>query len=73
VAGGFAVDEAYNELGTHLLLPPWFEERRDEIEAMLEPIQVPETNWPAGAVASASKASHRNADFVPPADKAASR
>jgi glyoxalase family protein len=44
VAGGFAEDEAFSQLGTHLLPPPWFEERRDEIVAMLEPIRVPETN-----------------------------
>jgi glyoxalase family protein len=44
--GGFARDEEPGELGTHLLLPPWFEERRDEIVAMLEPIKVPEYNLP---------------------------
>ena len=32
-----------------LLLPPWFEDRRAEIVAMLEPITVPEANRPAGA------------------------
>ena len=41
--GGFAKDEAFNQLGTHLLLPPWFEPRRAEIEAMLDPIRIPET------------------------------
>jgi glyoxalase family protein len=40
--GAFAKDEAYSELGKHLLLPPWFEHRRAEILAMLEPITVPE-------------------------------
>jgi glyoxalase family protein len=64
VPGGFAVDESYNELGTHLLLPPWFEERRDEIVAMLDPIQVPETNWPAGVNPAGTPASHRKAEFV---------
>ncbi|MBV9506933.1 MAG: ring-cleaving dioxygenase [Acidobacteriia bacterium] len=72
VAGGFAVDESYNELGTHLLLPPWFEDRRQEIEAMLEPITVPETNWPAKATPPGVQPSHRTAEFVP-ADKAATR
>ena len=47
--GAFARDEDPSELGTHLLLPPWFEERRAEIIAMLEPIQVPENNLPLGA------------------------
>jgi glyoxalase family protein len=40
--GAFAKDEAFSELGKHLLLPPWFEHRRAEIMTMLEPIQVPE-------------------------------
>jgi glyoxalase family protein len=47
--GAFARDEAPSELGTHLLLPPWFEERRAEIVAMLEPIRVPENNLPVAA------------------------
>jgi glyoxalase family protein len=42
--GGFAKDEPFSRLGTQLLLPPWFEHRRDEIMAMLEPITVPESN-----------------------------
>ncbi len=45
-AGGFSKDETWDSLGTHLLLPPWFEERRPEIMAMLEPIHVPESNGP---------------------------
>jgi glyoxalase family protein len=44
--GAFARDEPMEELGTHLLLPPWFEERRAEIMAMLEPVTVPEGNIP---------------------------
>src|SRR5581483_11511520 len=42
--GGFARDEPADQLGTSLLLPPWFEEKRAEIVAMLEPIRVPEYN-----------------------------
>lgn len=49
VPQGFAVDEPADQLGTSLLLPPWFESRRPEIEAMLEPITVPEGNLPKGA------------------------
>jgi glyoxalase family protein len=49
VPNGFAVDEPADQLGTSLLLPPWFEARRPEIEAMLEPITVPEGNLPKGA------------------------
>ena len=44
--GGFARDEPYDALGHQMLLPPWFEERRDEIMAMLEPITIPENNFP---------------------------
>jgi glyoxalase family protein len=49
VPGGFSVDEPADQLGTSLLLPPWFEHRRPEIVAMLEPITVPESNRPSGA------------------------
>ena len=38
---GFAVDEAPEELGMHLQLPAWLEERRAEIEAALLPIAAP--------------------------------
>lgn len=48
VPAGFAVDEPADQLGQSLLLPPWFEVRRAEIEAMLEPIKVPESNFPGG-------------------------
>jgi glyoxalase family protein len=48
VPNGFAVDEPADQLGQSLLLPPWFEPRRAEIEAMLEPIKVPESNFPGG-------------------------
>lgn len=41
---GFAVDEPMAELGTHLLLPPWFESRRAEIVAPLEKITLPAAN-----------------------------
>jgi glyoxalase family protein len=46
-SGGFARDEAPDQLGTSLLLPPWFESRRREILAMLEPLTVPHYNVPA--------------------------
>jgi glyoxalase family protein len=38
---GFAIDEPADKLGQTLLLPPWFESRRAEIIAPLEPIRVP--------------------------------
>ena len=43
VPGGFEKDEAKEDLGTKVHLPPWFEYRRAEIMAELEPIVVPET------------------------------
>lgn len=39
---GFAIDEPMNELGKHMLLPPWYESRRAEIVAPLEKIKVPD-------------------------------
>jgi glyoxalase family protein len=51
VPGGFYIDEAREDLGRHLNLPPWYEEKREDILTMLEPIIVPEANRPRpGAV-----------------------
>ncbi len=41
---GFMVDEKLEELGQHMLLPPWLEDRRAELIAPLEKIVVPESN-----------------------------
>ena len=38
---GFAIDEDPSTLGEHLVLPPWLEEHRGEIEAALPPIKPP--------------------------------
>ncbi len=38
---GFAVDEDPNHLGESLVLPPWFESSRREIEAALPPLSAP--------------------------------
>ena len=46
VPGGFYQDEAPDELGTKLHLPPWFEDQREAIVSQLEPIAVPEENRP---------------------------
>jgi glyoxalase family protein len=35
---GFAFDETVDELGQHLMLPPWLEPRRADIEALLQPV-----------------------------------
>lgn len=40
---GFLVDESFDELGRHLMLPPWFEPIREKIERSLPPIVVPFT------------------------------
>jgi glyoxalase family protein len=50
--GGFYLDEAPEELGTRLHLPPWYEEKRSEILSMLEPLTVPEEFRPKAGVAS---------------------
>jgi glyoxalase family protein len=39
---GFLIDEAEDELGTHMCIPPHWENRRAEI-AQLEPIETIET------------------------------
>ena len=46
---GFTRDEPWEELGTSLLLPPWFEHQRETIVQMLEPVRVPEENQPTAA------------------------
>ncbi len=37
---GFAVDEPQSELGTKLMLPSWLEEKREELEETLPPVEV---------------------------------
>lgn len=37
---GFTADETLDHLGERLILPPWLEERRPEIEAALPPLEV---------------------------------
>ena len=54
--GGFTRDESWEELGSSLLLPPWFEHQRAEIVKMLEPITVPEENQPTAAGIAARQA-----------------
>ena len=38
---GFAVDEDPSRLGERLILPPWLEPRRRQIEAALPPLRAP--------------------------------
>ena len=70
---GFGKDEPLDQLGMELLLPPWFEERRAEIVAMLEPITVPEANRPAGASAVRSAVPKVSEPAAAPGGVAASR
>lgn len=42
---GFAVDGTVEELGTKLILPPWYEPRRAEIESRLVPVPDPRAGW----------------------------
>jgi len=42
IGPGFAVDEDVASLGTRLQLPPWLEPQRSDIEAVLQPLSVPE-------------------------------
>ena len=39
---GFTVDETADGLGTRLVLPPWLEPHRAEIESRLPPIEIPQ-------------------------------
>jgi hypothetical protein len=48
-----------------MLLPPWFEQRRAEIMAMLEPIRIPEANGPVEVHHAGPGPSRRNsATFI---------
>jgi glyoxalase family protein len=69
--GAFARDEDPAELGTSLLLPPWFEEQREKIVAMLEPVRVPESNLPKDAREAAKIARATMSDPAPSGTAAA--
>ncbi len=46
---GFTVDLPLEALGTKIILPPWLEDHRDEIEARLTPLPDPRAGWSAPA------------------------
>jgi glyoxalase family protein len=50
---GFTVDGPVEELGRRIILPPWLEHRRAEVEARLTPLPDPRAGWPPRAAASA--------------------
>ena len=49
---GFSIDEPSATLGEHLVLPPWLEPRRREIEAALPPLRAPRVLAQRGAGAA---------------------
>ena len=46
---GFTVDVPLEDLGSKVILPPFLEDRREEIERILTPLPDPRADWPAKA------------------------
>ena len=44
-APGFTVDGPVEELGTKIILPPWYEPEREQIEQALTPLPDPRAGW----------------------------
>jgi glyoxalase family protein len=44
---GFTVDGTVEELGKRIILPPWLESQREEVERRLTPLPDPRADWPA--------------------------
>lgn len=67
---GFAVDQPIEEVGTRLMLPPWLEPQRAEIERLLPAVRVPGTQVLATGtthvVAGSVNRSHRTSSPVRP-------
>lgn len=53
---GFTVDGPVEELGKRIILPPWLESQRAQIEARLTPLPDPRADWPSTMPAAASRA-----------------
>ncbi len=75
---GFTVDEPVERLGERLTLPPQFEPRRSEIEAVLPPIHLPVSASTAAAFANVTGPEDVSGDalgfvhrYIPPAAGAA--
>jgi glyoxalase family protein len=43
---GFTVDGPVEEFGRRIILPPWLEPQRAQVEARLTPLPDPRANWP---------------------------
>jgi glyoxalase family protein len=56
---GFTVDGPVEELGKRIILPPWLESRREQVEKRLTPLPDPRVDWPARPIASAAGAGSR--------------
>jgi glyoxalase family protein len=46
---GFTVDGPVEELGRRIILPPWLERQREQVEARLTPLPDPRADWPVTA------------------------
>jgi glyoxalase family protein len=46
---GFTVDGPVEELGTRIILPPWLESQRAQVQALLTPLPDPRAGWPVRA------------------------
>jgi glyoxalase family protein len=44
---GFTVDGSIEDLGKRIILPPWLESRREDVERRLTPLADPRADWPA--------------------------
>ena len=62
---GFCIDESADDLGTHLTLPPWYEDQRATIVSMLEDVELPEANRPR-TPAHVARSAPSPAQTVPP-------
>jgi glyoxalase family protein len=52
---GFTVDGPVEELGRRIILPPWLESRREEVEARLTPLPDPRADWPRTTAAGSER------------------
>ena len=64
---GFAHDLPVSELGRQVVLPPWLEPRRAEIESRLTPLPDPRASWPAAAESLAELRPSSKVEPVPSA------
>ncbi|MGI8594545.1 MAG: VOC family protein [Solirubrobacteraceae bacterium] len=56
---GFTVDGPVSELGRRIILPPWLESQREQVEARLTPLSDPRADWPGRSADAAASGSER--------------